>query len=162
MSIDDAIATRGGTGSPEIKQHKFITIEKLGDWVPSHDFVYFRKLDKVEVRTRSGLVIPAEENMAICECIAVGPGRLLPNGALREAPCRPGQYFILNGMVRSNAVVTDILDDDGQSTNVVEGTYIIGARDTVPPMIQAAYDRKAAEEKALELKAPKLVKRGSN
>lgn len=130
----------------------FLTCAKPTEWRPPFDFVYFRPI--AMERKQGSILIPdfkyapnelqngakrthnrveANPPGLLCECLAVGPGRELPQGVIRRAPVKPGQFFTIDARaiaIPSN--MTQIDDDDGETTYVVGGEFIIGVRDTIP------------------------------
>lgn len=106
-------------------------------WRPSFDFVYFRMEDG-EVVSDGGVILHGGNNEVWARCIAVGPGRPTPTGALRKPPCEPGDYFIINAAVQVDGKGkriypwTEFLDDDNQQTLVIGGDLIIASRPDKP------------------------------
>lgn len=107
-------------------------------WRPSFDFVYFRA-EKGEVVSDGGVILHGGNNEVWMRCIAIGPGRMTPAGALRKPPCEPGDYFIVNAAVQVDPKTgrklypwTEFLDDDNQQTMVISGDLIIASRPDKP------------------------------
>jgi chaperonin GroES len=78
-----------------------------------------------ESKTSTGLFIPtnAQEQQNIAEVVAVGRGRILDNGTLREPEVRVGQRVVLAQYAGAE------IDIDGVKHVFVQGVDIIAAID---------------------------------
>jgi chaperonin GroES len=88
---------------------------------PLYDHVVVRRLEST-TKTAGGIVIPdsASEKPNRGEVLAVGPGKLLDNGTLRELSVKPGDQ-ILFGKYAPNE-----LKVDGEDVLILKESDILG------------------------------------
>ncbi|HEY0963287.1 MAG TPA: co-chaperone GroES [Pseudomonadales bacterium] len=100
---------------------------------PLYDHVVVRRIES-STKSAGGIVIPdsASEKPNRGEVLAVGPGKLLDNGNLRELSVKPGDQ-VLFGKYSANE-----LKIDGEEVLILKESDILGILDNKAKLEKAA------------------------